>query len=147
VGSTGSGSFTERAKALSSEKTREFLTDLFEQMESGDYMPLLGALSENLTWTVTGSSPISRVYQGKDDYVRNCYGALNQRLTTWPSARVKQLIVDDDRAVVFFQGVGGLGRNGIDYSMEYCWAIHVAEDKIDEVIGFYDGNRVSALFN
>jgi ketosteroid isomerase-like protein len=60
---------------------------------------------------------------------------------------VERLIVDGDRAVVFFRGVGGLDKNGIDYSMEYCWAIHVAEDKIDEVIGFYDGNRVSALFN
>jgi hypothetical protein len=30
--------------------------------------------------------------------------------------------------------------------MEYCWAVHVTEDRIDEVIGFYDGNKVSALF-
>jgi ketosteroid isomerase-like protein len=134
-------------KALSSERTRDFLTNLFEQVQSGDYTPLLDALSESLTWTVTGSSPISRVYEGKDDYVRNCYGALDQRLATWPDARVERLIVDGDRAVVFFRGVGGLDKNGIDYSMEYCWAIHVAEDKIDEVIGFYDGNRVSALFN
>lgn len=83
---------------------------------------------------------------GKNDYVRNCCGALNQRPTTWSSARAKRLIVDGDRAVVFFQGVGGLGRNGIDYSMECRRVMHVTEDRIDEVIGFHDGNKVSALF-
>lgn len=140
------GSFAERLKTLSSEKAREFLADLFQRVESGDYTPLLEALSENLTWTVTGSSPISRVYQGKDDYVQNCYGALDQRLETWPGARVERLVVDGDWAVVFFQGVGGVDKNGTDYSMQYCWAMHVVGEQIDEVIGFYDGNKVSALF-
>jgi ketosteroid isomerase-like protein len=42
--------------------------------------------------------------------------------------------------------VGGVDKNGTDYSMQYCWAMHVVGEQIDEVIGFYDGNKVSALF-
>jgi len=37
-------------------------------------------------------------------------------------------------AVVEFHGVGGLGRNGTGYTLQYCWVIHVVDDLVREVV-------------
>lgn len=48
--------------------------------------------------------------------------------------------------MVEFSSTGGRGKNGTDYNMRYCWVIHVEDDKVTEVIGYYDTSTVQALF-
>lgn len=59
---------------------------------------------------------------------------------------MEDILADGDTAVVFFTGVGGRGRNGLDYSMRYCWRMRVSGDRINEVTGYYDEIIVSRLF-
>jgi ketosteroid isomerase-like protein len=30
--------------------------------------------------------------------------------------------------------------------MRYCWIIHVVDDRVVEVVGYYDTQKVTALF-
>ena len=129
-------------------ETRTFVTELFDSIErrGKDWRPLLDALADDLVWTVTGSSPVSVIYRSKSDYVTRCFGRIDERLSRWPDAAVEEIVVDGDVAVVFFAGTGGRGRNGTDYTMRYCWHMHVAAGRIDRVTGYYDGEVVSRLF-
>lgn len=129
-------------------RTRAFMTELFERIErgDGDYTPLLDALADDLEWTVTGSSPIAGTYRGKADYVRRCYGRLDERLAAWPRARVEEIVVDGEVAIVFFTGTNGRGHNGIDYTMRYCWRMRVTDGRIDRVIAYIDDVVVTRLF-
>ena len=38
------------------------------------------------------------------------------------------------------------GRNGADFSMQYCWLVKVDGDQIAEVIGFYDTKKMNDVF-
>lgn len=129
-------------------ETRVFVTELFDAItrRGHGWHPLLDALADDVVWTVTGSSPISGIYRGKADYVTRCFGRLDERLARWPDADVEEIVVDGDVAVVFFAGIGGMGRNGTDYTMRYCWRMHVADGRIDRVTGYLDGGVVSQLF-
>jgi ketosteroid isomerase-like protein len=49
--------------------------------------------------------------------------------------------------VVEFSSSGGLGRNGTDYNMRYCWVIRVQDGLVCEVIGYYDTRAVTQLFS
>jgi ketosteroid isomerase-like protein len=130
------------------ERTRAFITDLFDRIaETGGYGPLLDALSDDLVWTVTGTSPISGVYHGKQGYIDGVFSRLDERLEAWPAAQVEDILADGDTAVVFFTGVDGRGRNGLDYSMRYCWRMRVDDTRISQVTGYYDGIIVNRLFD
>jgi ketosteroid isomerase-like protein len=130
------------------ERTRRFLTDWFDQLEATgfDGGVFLGALSDDLVWTATGTSPVSGTFRGKQAYIDGVWHPLDDHLTTWPKAEVQRILADGEWAVVEFHGVGGVGRNGTDYTLQYCWVVRVVEDRIVEVIGYYDQVKVAELF-
>ena len=131
------------------DRTRHFLVDWFARLErSGfDGGVFLGALSDDLIWTATGTSPVSGTFQGKQSYIDNVWRPLDDHLARWPRANVVRILADGEWAVVEFHGVGGLGRNGTDYTLQYCWVIRVVNDLVREVVGYYDQVKVNELFD
>jgi uncharacterized protein len=130
------------------ERTRRFLTDWFARLESSgfDGGVFLGALSDDLVWTATGASPVSGTFRGKPSYVDNVWRPLDDHLARWPRAEVLRILADGEWAVGEFHGVGGLGRNGADYPLQYCWVIRVVDDLVHEVVGYHDQVEVNELF-
>lgn len=63
-----------------------------------------------------------------------------------PVPIVDHIFVDGDWAVINWHSEGVRGKNGADYDMSYCWIMRVQDDKIVEVKGFYDGEKVSKVF-
>lgn len=134
--------------STATERTRRFLTDWFDQLEATgfDGGVFLGALSDDLVWTATGNSPVSGTFRGKQAYIDGVWHALDDHLETWPKAEVQRILADGEWAVVEFHGVGGVGKNGTDYTLQYCWVVRVVEDRIVEVVGYYDQVKVDELF-
>jgi ketosteroid isomerase-like protein len=131
------------------ENTRQFLTDWFARLETSgfDGGVFLGALSDDLIWTATGTSPVSGTFQGKQSYIDNVWRPLDDHLARWPRANVVRILADGEWAVVEFHGVGGLGRNGTDYTLQYCWVVRVVDDLVRAVVGYYDQTKVNELFD
>ena len=71
-------------------------------------------------------------------------------LVTLPVPIVEHIIVDEDWATIVWHSSGVKGKNGADYDMKYAWIMRVAQEasgpKIVEVIGFYDGQKVTNVF-
>lgn len=57
---------------------------------------------------------------------------------------VDRIIVDCDWAAVNWHSEGVKAINGADYDMSYAWSMRVSGGKIVEVIGWYDGAKVTA---
>ena len=72
-------------------------------------------------------------------------GRLNAHLATWPKAVVENILVDGDTACVQFHGEGGVGKNGANFDMQYCWVIKIRDLKVVHVTGYYDSIKMSAL--
>ena len=127
----------------------EFLTDWFDRLTDSGFASdvFLGGLADDLVWTATGSSPISGRYDGLPAYVEGVYRPLDERLSTWPQPRVERIVAAGEWGVVEFSSTGGVGKNGTDYSMRYCRVMHVRDNRVDEVIGYYDQVKVVELFS
>jgi ketosteroid isomerase-like protein len=125
-----------------------FLRGWFGRLEETGWTAevFLAALAEDLIWTATGTSPISGTYCGRDAYVEGIYRRLDERLATWPRPQVERIVADGEWGMVEFSSSGGLGKNGTDYNMRYCWIIHVVDDRVTEVVGYFDTQKVTALF-
>jgi ketosteroid isomerase-like protein len=130
------------------DNTKTYLRGWFDRLAETGWTTevFLAALAEDLTWTATGTSPISGTYHGRDAYITGIYRRLDERLASWPRPQVERIVADGEWGVVEFSGDGGMGKNGIDYNMRYCWIIHVVNDRIVEVVGYYDTQKVTALF-
>lgn len=127
--------------------TRTFVEGLFSSMrDEGFSERFVDALDENLTWTATGNSPLGGVYRGKQEYLEKVLFPLRARLETQPIPNVESILVDGEWATVIFRSTGAKGKNGTDFSMQYCWVMRVVDQKFVEVIGFYDQKKVSDLF-
>ncbi|KAL2410622.1 hypothetical protein ABEF95_003469 [Exophiala dermatitidis] len=147
-------------------QTRAFVESLFTAVALDNFgASFAAALSDNLVWTVTGSSPIAGRYEGKQVYMDRVLTPLRAVLETLPVPIVEHLVVDGDWAVVNWRSEGVRGKNGADYDMQYAWLMRVAREdsepkeeadtggrggggdlKIVQVIGFYDGQKVAAVF-
>ncbi|EHY58524.1 hypothetical protein HRR83_007102 [Exophiala dermatitidis] len=140
-------------------QTRAFVESLFTAVALDNFgASFAAALSDNLVWTVTGSSPIAGRYEGKQVYMDRVLTPLRDVLETLPVPIVEHLVVDGDWAVVHWRSEGVRGKNGADYDMQYAWLMRVAREQADtggagggdlkivQVIGFYDGQKVAAVF-
>jgi uncharacterized protein len=130
-------------------RTRAFLEDWFRRLtDTGfDGQVFLDALADDVVWTATGHSPVSGTFRGQQEYADGVYRRLDERLETWPRPRVLRILADGDWGFVEFEGVGGRGKNGTDYSFRYCWVLRVGDEQVREVIGYYDQQKVAALFS
>jgi uncharacterized protein len=128
--------------------TGAFLRDWFQRLKESGWTAevFLDALSEDLVWTATGTSPISGTYRGREAYVEGIYRRLDEKLESWPRPAVERVVAEGEWGVVEFSSTGGRGKNGIDYNMRYCWIMRVEHDLVTEVIGYYDTSTVDALF-
>ncbi|ETI26918.1 hypothetical protein G647_10017 [Cladophialophora carrionii CBS 160.54] len=135
------------------ESTRSFVESLFTAVALDNFgASFAAALSDDLVWTVTGSSPIAGTYDGKQTYVDRVLTPLRDVLVTLPVPIVEHIFADGDWAVVNWRSEGVYGKNGANYDMQYAWLMRTEVDgddgerKIVEVTGFYDSVKVMAVF-
>lgn len=128
------------------ERNRAFLNTLFEVLaREGWGAGFLQALRDDVAFNAMGYSPISGRYEGKETYRREVLEKLHERLAKSPKLTLLAMLIDGDMACVRFQSRDGLGVNGADFSMDYCWVIHIVESSIKEIWGYYDTRKMIAL--
>lgn len=127
--------------------TRATLERVFAHVsESGFGEDFAAALSDELVFTATGTSPLAGRYTSKAKYQEKVLGRLHERLATPLRPRIEQFLVDGEWATIRFRTEGVRGVNGADFSMQYCWLIRVVAGQITEIIGFYDSKKMLDLF-
>jgi ketosteroid isomerase-like protein len=132
---------------MNKSSTRETLDRVFRGVhERGFGEEFLAALSDDLRFTATGSSPLAGHYTSKTEYQTKVLARLHQRLATPIRPAIEQTLVDGEWACVRFRSEGVHGINGADFSMQYCWLLRVQDGSITEIVGFYDTKKMAELF-
>ncbi len=131
-----------------SEKNRQFLTSLFQTIASQGWGDIfMSALHEDLEFNAMGTSPVSGTYQGKEAYRSQLIKRLDDKLESWPVPIIDTMIVDGNLACLQFHATGGKGKNGADFNMSYCWVLHLENQQITKIWGYYDAFKMNELFN
>lgn len=129
------------------QKTRSFITNLFNSVGKDSFgQTFRDALSDDLIWHATGSSPLAGIYHSKQEYLDKVLYRLHDRLATPVKPEIRRVIVEGEWASVYFESKDVKGKNGADFSMQYVWLVRVVEEKILEVVGFYDQKKMWDLF-
>lgn len=94
-------------------KTRAFLESLFSAVALDNFgASFAAALSDDLVWTVTGSSPIAGRYEGKQVYIDGVLTPLRAVLVSLPVPIVEHIVVDGNWCTVIWHSEGVKGKDG-----------------------------------
>ncbi len=123
---------SENAQHANTDRVRQAFTNW--QQGKGTAFDLL---APNAVWTVTGSSPVSGVYNSKEDLLEQAVRPITARLATAVSPTVQSIIAEDDVVVVLWSGEAtALDRK--PYNNTYLWHMTFRDGQVIAVKAFLD---------
>lgn len=118
--------------------------NLFNYLETGDNNQFFEHVSDRVHWTVMGTHPLAGTYETKKDFIQHTFQRLNNVLRDGVILKVKNIIVQDDNAVVELESES-TAKNGMLFSNTYCWVCRFDNDLIIEVRAYVDSALVERV--
>ncbi|HEX4209249.1 MAG TPA: nuclear transport factor 2 family protein [Candidatus Binataceae bacterium] len=130
---------------MSTNDNRKIITDAFNAWGRGDGMAFFNLLADDVSWTVIGSTPVSRTYTSKSAFVEGAVKPLTSKLAGPIVPTVRDLLVDGDRVALQWEG-RSTGTNGTVYYQTYCWVMRLEGGKIKEGTAYLDTELINQLW-
>src|SRR5579862_4222463 len=102
-------------------------------------------LAPDATWTIAGSSPVSRTYNSRQEFLDAVIDPFNARLSSRLIPTVRGIYADGDMVIALFDGEA-TARDGKPYRNTYTWYMRMREGKIFEVVGLFDTVQYTDLW-
>ena len=107
---------------------------------------LLATMSDDVSWTLIGSTKFSGTMNGKQEIVEKLFKPLFAQLETPGSNVIDNMIAEGDYVVVQQHGTGRRTKSGKDYNNTYCIVYKVANGKITEITEYCDTELITSAF-
>ncbi len=109
----------------------------------GEPVDPFGMCHPELTWTMTGGTPVAGTYKGLSDFRAHIGKALATRFRGGPGFGLYLVdgVAEGNRAAVILMGRGE-GAQGATYNNIYFFFVEVRDGKLFRVTESYDGSLV-----
>ena len=101
-------------------------------------------LADDVTWTVAGTSPMSGVYRGKQDFLDRAVTPITARLATPIVPEVEHVVAQGDAVVVVFRGTART-HDGGTYRNHFAWHMELEGGRIVRGVALLDTAALEAL--
>jgi ketosteroid isomerase-like protein len=122
---------------MNASENKRLMQVIFAGLAAGDSKPFVEHMAEDFRWTLTGSTPWSRTYAGKqavlDELLKPLRGLVDGRVRI----AARRIIAEDDLVVVEAQG-SNTTRSGKPYNNTYCFVFRLEGGKLKEVTEYLD---------
>ncbi len=121
----------------------KFFGTMTRAIRGEPYDPL-ALCHDDVTWTMTGSAPVSGTYRGLSDF-RNTIGcalAESFRPGATFGVYVREIVVENQRAAVVVRSHGE-SAHGHQYNNIYLFFIEIRDGRLFKVVECYDGSLVN----
>ena len=126
-------------------ENKKLLQDVFAAMAGGDSRPLIAALAEDVRWTLTGSTPFSRTYEGKAEVLAKLLGPLQAQIDGRLRLRALRVLGEGDTVVVEARGES-VTKAGQPYNNAYCMVFRLEGGLVRELTEYMDTALVNTTF-
>lgn len=130
---------------MSTGANKKLLQDVFDAMAEGDSGPLVAALADDVRWTLLGSTPFSRTYEGKADVLEKLLGPLRAQIDGRLRLRAVNIVGEGDTVVVEARGEA-VTRRGQPYNNAYCMVFRLEGGRVRALTEYMDSALVNATF-
>lgn len=120
---------------------KEIISKAFQNWHNGNGN-FFDLLTDDMKWEITGSTPYSKVYQSKQEFLDAVIIPLNKKLKVKIKPTVRNIFADQDMVIVLWDGEATAMDNK-PYRSSYSWYMKMKNGKITEVVAFLDGIEFS----
>jgi len=117
--------------------SRKIVEQVFAALGEGDARPLVSAMRDDVRWTVAGSAPWARTYDGRKAVVEELFATLSARMAGRIRTIPERIVADGDVVVVEARGTNTT-VDGEPYENRYCFVIRVEDGKLAEITEYMD---------
>src|SRR6185436_10252857 len=122
---------------MSAAENKQLVEHIFTELANGNPRPFMNNTSDDFRWTVTGSTPWSKTYEGKQAVFAELFPALRSKLNDRMRTIPDRLIAEGDLVVVEAHGENKT-KSGKPYNNRYCFIIRVVDGKLRELTEYMD---------
>jgi uncharacterized protein len=126
-------------------ENKKLIQDAFTAWANGDGMAFFNLLTDNATWTVMGSCPISGTYVGRQRLVEDALTPQREKLAGPPTPTVINIIAEGDTIVIQWTGKGTT-KTGQPYHNSYCYVVQMENGKITRGTAYLDTELVRSIW-
>ena len=127
---------------MSAAENKKLLQDVFTELAKGNSRPFVESLSDEVRWTIIGTTKWSRTFDGKRAVLAELLTPLRAQIADRVRVSADRFIAEDDLVVV-----EGRGHNttttGKPYNNTYCWIYRLANGKVQELTEYMDTQLVA----
>jgi uncharacterized protein len=118
------------------QQNKKLIQEGFDRWASnqGNFFDLL---SDDIEWTITGTSPISKTYTSRKQFLDEAIAPLSARLSKQITPKVRALYADGDTVIALWDGTA-VAKDGKPYNNTYSWYMTIKNDRIVKAIAFFD---------
>lgn len=127
------------------EKNKEIVSKGFADWANGTGS-FFDLLDENVEWTITGSSPISKTYTSRQQFLDEAITPINERLSARIIPTVRGIYADGDMVIALWDGTATAG-DGVQYNNTYSWYMTMKDGRIVKVVAFFDTIEFTEFWN
>jgi uncharacterized protein (TIGR02246 family) len=125
-------------------ENKQLMQRVFAELADGNGQPFLDVLADDARWTVIGSSPWSRTYEGKRAITVELMRPLFRQFADQYRARAIRIVAEDDVVVVEARGEV-MTKSGEPYNQTYCYVFQLADGEVRELTEYLDTALVNQV--
>jgi ketosteroid isomerase-like protein len=127
-----------------SNRNVEIVRRLIGDMNAGNAQAYLEALTEDVRYTVIGSTPFSGARQGRDAIITEVVMPLMEKLDGFVTITPQSVFGEGD--LVCVQATGSARtKTGQPYDNTYCFVFRFRDDRIAEITEYLDTDLVRTV--
>jgi ketosteroid isomerase-like protein len=130
---------------MSAVENKELIRNMFAELGRGNADAFLGAMADDLRYTLIGTSRFSGIFKGKAELISKLLAPLTAALTDGIAVIPYNLIADGEFVAMQAHGKA-MSKNGKPYNNTYCHVFRIVNGKIVEVTEYLDTELVTSVF-
>lgn len=130
---------------MSTAENKTLLQRIFDELSKGNSRPFVESLSDDIRFTVIGTTKWSGSHGGKKAVLDDLLRPLTAQFADRYKAIAHQFVAEGDLIVVEFRGAVTT-KSGVPYNNTYCWVCRMADGKIVELTEYCDTALVETVF-
>jgi hypothetical protein len=123
---------------------KQLMQRVFAELASGNGQPCMDALASDARWTVIGTSPWSRTYDGKQAITDELMRPLFRQFASQYKARAVRIVAEDHLVVVEARGEATT-KSRKPYNQTYCYVFQLTDGKVRELTEYLDTDLVNQV--
>ena len=127
---------------MTTAENRDLVARIFAGMAEGDSRLLVHSMADDFAWTVTGQTPWSKTYAGKDVVLTELFGTLQSRIEGRIRTIADSITAEGDRVIVEAHG-DNRTRDGQAYCNRYCFVFRLQDGRLKSVTEYLDTELVT----